>query len=322
MKAISKLDVKHRRAPDMLGFIFRGIFLIGIVAWYSTNVWKMIDGYFKDQFRSYLEEEYRRNPRMKSDMAGLADKANPAVSTARTLPTEAPLETILEACELDVCPIEDAGNDTESPRANDEQTGSRATGDCSGSGGGASENEAERRSTDKNAFLETAEPGLESRKPNNDTHDESSGRESIDHGRESAGQEKPEEKKQAGKSDEVSTDHPFVSTSTENPRKSGKLLRRFLTTTEAPKRPKRRRVKTLLLTDEDFASARKNQVPDDDFWEFEEDGEKEPVEGILVSQLPFKPRVEIGELERVTADEYCPLTLEEEDSCDQTYTWP
>lgn len=283
----------------------------------------MIDGYFKDQFRSYLEEEYRKNPRMKNDVAGLAGKANPSVTTAAPSPSNAPLERLLEACDSDVCPVEGTENYTDSANPSEEETRGLVRGESTGDDSGASENGAVDGPIDKNAFLETVESGLESRKPNG-TREPPAGRESINQEQGSPAGEKLEEgREELGKSGgEVSSDPMLVSTMEESSRKSGKLPKRFPPPVEPTRKPRRRRVKTLLLTEEDFASAKRDQVSDDDFWEFEEDGEREPVEGILVSQLPFKPRVEIGELERVTADEYCPLSLEEEDSCDQTYEWP
>ncbi|XP_033335834.1 uncharacterized protein LOC117226014 [Megalopta genalis] len=276
----------------MLGMLFRGVFLIGILSWYSTNVWKLIDGYFRDQFRNYLEEEYRKNPRMRSDLqTASVGKDDPATVMPET--TVAPSREILEACESAVCPVEIAGNDT----GREEVTG------------GTSENEAESGSTDKNAYLgTTAESQLESRKSfeadqesrlgvNRDDHDLQHG-ELNDDRRSSPS---PVKKKRSK-----------TNTKSVTPRDIAR----------GPATPKKQTVKTITLTERDFDSV--VDTSNDDFWEFEEDAdERGPIEGILVSQLPFKPKIDgIGYLERVTADEYCPLTLEDEPNCGDTVKWP
>ncbi|XP_076389539.1 uncharacterized protein LOC105663558 [Megachile rotundata] len=278
----------------MLGMILRGVFLIGILTWYSTSVWKMIDGYFRDQFRSYLEEEYKKNPRMKTDVQGnLADKTIPVVTTPQPETTVAPQREIEEANHVDTCAVEVAEND--SALVNENVTG------------GTSENETAVGFIDKNAFLGTATEALvESRKW---SENEQESRQLINY--------KDRDLKQLENRD----DHQSVSQMSESPRKRIKYDRK---PTIPRNIPKKRKVKTIILTEKDFKSVRKNRrVSDDDFWEFDEDADKkESVEGILVSELPFKPRLDIRDLERVTADEYCPLTLEDETSCDETFKWP
>nr|XP_034187674.1 uncharacterized protein LOC117607737 [Osmia lignaria] len=277
----------------MLGMIFRGIFLIGILTWYSTNVWKMIDGYFRDQFRSYLEEEYRKNPRMKSDLQGhLADKTIPVVTTTKPETTVAPAPEIIETEHVDTPAVEVAEND--SAIENKEVTG------------GTSENETAGGFTDKNAFLGTATESLvESRKW---SENEKESQQVINY--EDRGLEHREN----------DDDHRSVSQKSESPRKRIKYDKQLIVPRDILRR---RNVKTVILTEKDFRSVRKNRrVSNDDFWEFDEDADKnEPVEGILVSELPFKPKVDIGNLVRVTADEYCPLTLEDEASCGETFKW-
>lgn len=284
----------------MLGLIFRGVFLIGILTWYSTSVWKMIDGYFKDQFRSYLEEEYRKNPRMRSDVrSGSADKIDPASTTPRPDPSVAPQREILELNET--LTVEGAGNDT--IRSDEEQ---RVT-------GGTSENEADTGgSIDKNAFLETiVESGLESSKPSKNEQDS---RQPINHNDRDLERHENDDR------------HRSVSQVSKNSMKGVQCNKRATVSRDISrekKSSKKRNVKTITLTEKDFKSVIRNHVSNDDFWEFEEDAdEKEPLEGILVSQLPYKPRADIGNLERVSADEYCPLSLEDETSCDETFKWP
>lgn len=288
----------------MLGMLFRGVFLIGILSWYSTNVWKLIDDYFRDQFRNYLEEEYRKHPRMKSDLQATAavGKGDPVATVKEAEPTVALSREILETCDSigDGCPVETAANDSAASQgrepAREEVTG------------GTSENEAASSgSTDKNAFLgTTAESKLENRKSSDND------------------QESLAEIHRSGDHDLRQT--RFADRRSSAKKRKGKTNARSATPRDIPPRaaetPKKRTVKTITLTERDFISAR--DTSNDDFWEFEEDADqREPLEGILVSQLPFSPRIDgIGDLERVTADEYCPLTLEDETSCGETVKWP
>jgi hypothetical protein len=48
--------------------LFRGIFLFVILLWYSVSVWRAMDGYFRDEFKKYLEKAYERNEHLKADM--------------------------------------------------------------------------------------------------------------------------------------------------------------------------------------------------------------------------------------------------------------
>ncbi|XP_078032638.1 uncharacterized protein LOC144467620 [Augochlora pura] len=277
----------------MLGMLFRGVFLIGILSWYSTNVWKMIDGYFRDQFRSYLEEEYRKNPRMRAELqTASVGKDDPAAAIPET--TVVPSREILEACESTVCPIEIVGNDTGQKEVT----------------GGTSENEAGSESIDKNAYLGTTAESqqLESRKSSEADQESRPGVNRDDHDLQH---------------DQLDEDRR----SSPSPAKKKRSKTNAKSTTPRdiardPATPKKRTVKTITLTEKDFISVM--GTSNDDFWEFEEDAdEREPIEGILVSQLPFRPKIDgIGYLERVTADEYCPLTLEDEPNCGDTVKWP
>lgn len=47
--------------------MFRGIFLISIISWYSYGVFKMINEYFLSEYKSYLSTEFRRNKHFKPD---------------------------------------------------------------------------------------------------------------------------------------------------------------------------------------------------------------------------------------------------------------
>lgn len=290
----------------MLGMLFRGVFLIGILTWYSTNVWKLIDGYFRDQFRNYLEEEYRKNPRMRPDLqaATAAGKADPVAAAKEGESTVAPSREIPETCESSGdggggCPVETAASQAREP-AREEVTG------------GTGENETASGSIDKNAFPgTTAESTPENRKSSDDDQ------ESAD-----AVQRRDDRDPRQRKNLEDRRSSTEKRKGKRNARSAAAATPRDIPPREAGT-SKKRAVKTITLTERDFVSAR-GDTSNDDFWEFEEDVDRrEPLEGVLVSQLPFSPRIDgIGDLERVTADEYCPLTLEDETSCGETVKWP
>jgi hypothetical protein len=86
----------------MLALIFRGFFLLGILSWYSTSLWRMIDSYFKDQFQRYLEEEYQRNPKMREDLHvhTTVDKSDkPSIDVKKKY------DQFLKECIGDICSI-------------------------------------------------------------------------------------------------------------------------------------------------------------------------------------------------------------------------
>lgn len=55
--------------------LLQGGFLIVFLLWYSVNVWHAMDGYFKDEFKKYLEKEYEQNKQLKRDMVGKTDSS-------------------------------------------------------------------------------------------------------------------------------------------------------------------------------------------------------------------------------------------------------
>ncbi|KAK2575683.1 hypothetical protein KPH14_012074 [Odynerus spinipes] len=236
----------------MLVAFFRGAFLIGILAWYSLSVWKMIDGYFRDQFASYLHEEYRKNPRMKSDVRDVnAMNKNDPVFTDEESVLDKMVELEAEGY---------SGDNTD---------------------------------VDKKVESLVVIKNEEIKEPKNKIENKIQIKENL-------------------KNEKVKNEEKI-----EGKKKMVPLKKKE----EAPKRGRKRRVKTITLKEEDFMSVKKRRDAierDEDFWEFEEDEE----EGIPISELPYKPKLNIGRLERITPDEYCPLTLEDELSCGETTKWP
>jgi len=299
----------------MLAFAVRGVVLLGVLSWYSAIVWRMIDGYFKDQFRVYLQEEYRKYPRMRADVESV-EAVDKGFAVPSGLPAESSL-SITESPDPDaVRPVDIADTCQRTTALNVKPKVAVA--------GGTSENTVAvgAGSTDKNAFPENAaQPALESRKlpSGSDAYDEER-RPGVIH------QDGDREERAVGGSE---IGDGVLASSPRRPEKPRRCLgKRGLSSAskEAPRdmsrrKLRKRRVNTIVLTDVDFVDARADS--DDDFSEFEEEegGEKILKEGILISELPYKPKADIGGLDRVTAEEFCPLTLEDETSCGETTTW-
>lgn len=263
-----KIDKRRKKTRNMLAAFFRNAFLIGILAWYSLSVWKMIDGYFRDQFASYLHEEYRKNPRMKSDVRDMN-----AVDKEELVVTE--VETVLDKM-VELEPEDYSDDNLDADKKVEVSVESKLE-----------ENQVVENVTEKK--LEIKE---------NFTNEEPI-------------QEKPNNQKP--KKEEPKNEETIVV------KKKKLTLKRK--EEEVPKKVVKKRVKTITFKEEDFLSVKKRRgmiERDEDFWEFDEDQE----EGIPISQLPYKPRLDVGRLERITADEYCPLTLEDELSCGETTEWP
>ena len=45
----------------MIGLALRGFFLIGIISWYSSGVFKLINDYFRSEYKNYLSNEFKKN---------------------------------------------------------------------------------------------------------------------------------------------------------------------------------------------------------------------------------------------------------------------
>lgn len=349
----------------MLILLFRGIFLVGILSWYSTNVWKMIDGYFKERFEKYLQSEYEKNPKMRDDVdaygtsvrndKGRAAARDAAASTRedtdRDRGTERSCDTVSargeETCPIDYAAVEAlAGDKTGSGSLS--ESGSAA--DMIGSVLASESEVSGKGAMDKNTFAES--PSSPSTKNTNELPVEREGNFDADRSAKSvsnavatvgevdenatatadtsrgATTERRADGSPIGDALENSAMKPTKRKSTQR-RLSRKSVKSRTADGEAARSQKKRRkqkVKTIILTEEDFKQAKiRSGLRDYDFSEFDDDDEEdshETAEGVLVSQLPFKPRADIGHLDRVTDDEFCPLTLEDEGNCGETKTWP
>lgn len=269
----------------MLGIVFRGIFILSILYWYSTAVWKMIDGYFRDQFKSYLEDEYKKNPKMKTDVRVEGNRAEGESIIVESPPRESGVNSSNGGTGMT-----NATNETDVE--NDINEGGKGDGTL---------NEPRCELDDKNSpdtvagesELRTGEREDENREGNNSVEgneDESVGSNVVPLKSE---EDLLKSMRAKYKDDKNSKDTAF------NKNRVSKKRKRL---------------------------AEKNRVSNDydDFWEFEEDADarKESREGILISELPFKPKLDLADLERVSKDEYCPLSLDDEEPCEKLYKWP
>ncbi|XP_033224990.1 E3 ubiquitin-protein ligase BRE1A-like [Belonocnema kinseyi] len=299
----------------MLAFIFRGVFLVAVLSWYSTNVWKMIDGYFKDRFQNYLQEEFRKNPRMHADINSYAIKHAEKKGidiTDRGIAIPAPearrVEESLETGTSSVDLLATAASFSESAELAKE------------TGSGTGENRVQAL-VDKHAFPESVEPldmsSERKEKPKSTGSDGFEERFAAEITEKKEKQEKGNKEKE--KKEEAKKD------ASHDQRETLKKRRSIIESGKHSEESKKRKVRTITLTEADFKSAKISEN-DDDFSEFDLDVQtlkvKEPREGVLVSELPFKPRADIGDLEIVTADEFCPLTLEDEATCGIPSKWP
>ncbi|XP_014614676.1 PREDICTED: clathrin light chain-like [Polistes canadensis] len=289
----------------MLAAFIRCAFLIGILGWYSINVWKMIDDYFRDQFASYLHEEYRKNPHMKSDVKsvkGIDNKENHVID-GNVL-----IEKLEELKRRDSCTV---GNvDTEE---NVESCESVEIAELI---------DRPDESVERKEILEII---LTEKEDSNNNNNNNNNEEEVSMIKKPDKEMaeiliKPKKKKLVPKM----LDEEEIYEEKEKSKKGGGG--------GSKRKKKKKRVKTITLKEEDFISVKMRQRggtigQDEDFWEFEEDKEegqtewREEMKGIRVADLPFKPKLDIGRLERITPDEYCPLTLEDELSCEETTEW-
>lgn len=307
----------------MLAFAIRGVILLSVLGWYSATVWRLIDGYFMDEFRAYLRDEYRQHPRMQdAESVGDVDKRSIPDALPAELrhnieetygpdaaTTDSPTRTMttMPADVTDACRRQPPSYAATGRKSVEEMTG------------GTGENAIVTVCAGKNAFLENAARStLESRRPpNSGTHDEERRSGIIN-------QDADCEQKTTEEESEVNV--VFSASSSRRRRKGGSSSGGMKKISNGMSRQssRKRRVNTIVLTDADFIAMR---TSDDDFSEFEEEEKNREdrrvfKEGILVSELPFKPKADIGDLARVTAEEFCPLTPEDEASCGETATWP
>jgi hypothetical protein len=97
----------------MIGLMLRGFFLIGIISWYSNGVFKLINDYFRSEYKSYLSAEIKKNKFLITTPSAVVEQ--PPV-TEFTLPddkVEKEVDVVVER-RLEPSCIEDNNNEDES----------------------------------------------------------------------------------------------------------------------------------------------------------------------------------------------------------------
>lgn len=105
---------------------------------------------------------------------------------------------------------------------------------------------------------------------------------------------------------------------------------------------KKNRHEPLTLTDEDFEYVSRKKyrymdeegnIVDREFSEFDDENswtsdnfddkdKEDESKGIPLVDLPYKPAVDVYDLDRLSEEEFCPLTLDEDPTCEETRSWP
>lgn len=49
----------------MFGYLIKGFFFLGLISWYSSGVFKLINDYFRYEYKAYLTEEMKRNKNLR-----------------------------------------------------------------------------------------------------------------------------------------------------------------------------------------------------------------------------------------------------------------
>lgn len=218
----------------MIAILIKSVLLLSIIGWYSTNVWKIIDGYFKEKFEKYLQEEYAKNPKMKIDVQS-------------KFINEEVISTISnnDYCNFESCP--------------DDKINSKTL-----------ENLNTLKSDDSEKIKLTLD----------------------------------EEKKIKS----IENNNKKIKTKIKN---SKSFVNKITNNNDEKKKKKRTNKKKKV----------KSQL-NDDFSEFDYYENEKPHEGIPISELGFKPKADIGKLDRVTAEEFCPISIDDNSDCFVTKKWP
>lgn len=74
----------------MIGLVFRGVFLISIISWYSYGVVKMINEYFRSEYKSYLTTEFKKNKHLNPNEEVPIKYQDQAVVNSFEIPTSPP----------------------------------------------------------------------------------------------------------------------------------------------------------------------------------------------------------------------------------------
>ncbi|XP_034947818.1 uncharacterized protein Xport-B [Chelonus insularis] len=255
----------------MIALVIRGFVLVGVLGWYSASVWKMIDGYFKDKFDKYLQEEYVKNPLMKKN---LQERQTTLNDKSINQLNEHPIDPITIRTE------NENKSDSTTISANNVFLGHQSMNNHS--------QPLPTLNNSSNGNLVLNAENIEIKKHSEEYFDGKSS--------------KLQSKKQT----------------------SNKKREKIVLTASEPLK-KKKKIQTIMLSKEDFKSASIKAMKDFDFSEFENDAEdSQYIEGsIPVASLSYKPKADIGDLDRITDDEYCPINSnKDQEECRVRKKWP
>ncbi|XP_058789208.1 uncharacterized protein LOC131663119 [Phymastichus coffea] len=305
----------------MLALLLRGVFLLGVIGWYSASLWKVVDNYFKGQFQRYLEEEYQRNPRMRDDVRAYttADKAASDVIAGTTQQRLAEISPRYPIDKAELVALEVKSQ--ESGLADFEA--------------GAAEIEVARPAhTDQPVFhdspVDATMLSMEMPSPSPEAIrdyqiDESSNFSETERAEKTPALErKPQQEMGEMPKEDEKQSSPHAPKKTKA-KKRPKIIAKSEVTTER-KIKQRLKIPMLQLTEDDFEDTARffEFGREDDYRDFIDDFEadNEDFDGISLKDLPFKPMIDVYDLERISEEEYCPLSLDDDPTCDELQFWP
>ncbi|XP_043462330.1 uncharacterized protein LOC122498594 [Leptopilina heterotoma] len=304
----------------MLAMVVRGVFLVGILSLYSVSLWKMIDGFFKDRFQNYLHEEFKKNPTMRADLnkyaALKANKRENDFINIENLPSAPSMserefdETHLsQSGSVDILTTAATFLENNNPKITEQNTLLTISVD-----------------DNNNAFQESHE--LQAKRNPNPMKTRTTTTTTTTTGNHEQSSERTKKNGEMNDGEHGSSLDSRRIESEKRRNKGEKTIRQkrgsLLQLESNKKESKKRKYVPITFSDDDFRTAKKS-FHEDDFSEFENEDEMQnerEIGGILVSELPIKPRFDIGVHEIVNADEFCPLTLEDEATCGITSKWP
>ncbi|XP_008216686.1 probable serine/threonine-protein kinase kinX [Nasonia vitripennis] len=358
----------------MLALLLRGFFLLTVVGWYSTSLWKMIDGYFKGQFQRYLEEEYQRNPKMRQDVrTGFNDAADKSAS-----PVTEELQQVLRSCSTELAAEEVGCTVGEAELAKrSEESGTTPAADAFAAGAAAEIEEEERDEVEmivpeaekevdgleELAFREKPARERDAEPPDEEAvilqatiENESVDNlmvyiEEIEARQPGLREDRNEQEYQQQQQQQHRKQHQSQRRSQRQkkeqqcpkPGKKRKFSGRPQIGAKSEKATsKKNRHGPLTLTDEDFERVSRKKyrytdeegnIVDRDFSEFDDENswtsdgfddedEEDKRKRIPLADLPYKPAVDVYDLDRLSEEEFCPLTLDDDPTCEETRPWP
>lgn len=85
----------------MIGLMLRSLFFISIVTTYTLSVWNLIDNYFREEFKKYLNNEQSTNSQVnRSDIANTSYKVAKSTCTVVEIFLQQVVNERIQTCSL------------------------------------------------------------------------------------------------------------------------------------------------------------------------------------------------------------------------------